>query len=102
MATTTDMVARSTAMTGRFCWAERQPFWTAFPSEEREDGSGLKGFPAPAGLLGVGIGDAETGSGQSILVIDDRAGEVNQPAILDKEFHAVRGKFLVARLSGGN
>ena len=89
-------------MAGRFCAAARMPCRKASPNEERETGSGLKGLPASAGMLGVGVGDPETCSGQSILVVDDRSGEINQPAILDEKFHAVRGEFFVAGLSGGN
>src|SRR5258708_36978838 len=102
MATKADMAVRRTDMTGRFCLAARRPFPTASPSEEWGEKSGLKGFPAAAGLLRVWIRDAETGAGQSILVIDDRSGEVNQPAILDEKLHAVGGELFVVGLPSGD
>ena len=100
MATISDMDAKRTAMAGRFCRAERKPSLTASPREERSVELGLKGLPAAAGLLRVGVGDAEARSRQPVLVIDDRSGEVNQSAILNEKLNAVGGKFLVTRLAG--
>src|SRR5260221_14781901 len=106
MATRVAMAASSTSMGRRFCHAARTPLRTAAPSAEWEGRLlaklGLEGLPTAAGLLGVGIRDPETGPAQPVLVIDDRSGEVNQSAVLDKKLHAVRGKGFVARFAGGN
>jgi len=112
MATTAAMAAKSASIGGRFCHAARTPLRKASPSEEREGEwgmsytealiSGLKGLPASAGVFRVGIGDAEACGRQSILVVDDRSGEVNQAALLDEKLHAVCGEFLIAGLAGGD
>jgi len=89
-------------MTARFCLAAVTPLRRASPTEEWRDESGLKGLPAAAGLFRVWIGDAETGSGQSVLVVDHRSGEINQPTILNEKLGAVSGKLFVTRLAGGD
>src|ERR1700734_2100924 len=91
------------SMAGRFWRPARSPLraasamWRSTAFE-----SGLKGFSAPAGLLGVRVGDPETGAGQAILVVDDGTGEVNQAAFLDEKRNAVGGEGFITRLAGRN
>src|SRR5712671_2549141 len=96
------MADSSASMGARFCRAARRPLAMAFPRMDWEKGSGFKGLPTAAGLLGVGVGDAEASSRQSVLVVDDRPGQVNQAAVLDKKLHPMGGKFLVPGFPGGN
>src|SRR5258708_1800175 len=62
---------------------------------------GLKGLSASARLLGIRIGDAETGAGQAVLVINDGASQINQTAILDEKFDAESGEFFVTGFARG-
>src|SRR5271156_1753162 len=92
------MAAWIARMEARLEMAARQPRRTASPAATRKGRLGLKGFAAPAGLLRVGIGDAEARAGQAILVINDGAGQVDQAAVLDEETHAMPAEGLVTGL----
>src|ERR1700677_4251086 len=102
MATIAAMAPCSARMAGRFCQAARNPLRKASPmAESRSTRLRLKRLAATAGLLGVGIGDAEPGPTEAILIINHRAGEIYDPAFIDKQTDAVAEKFFVARFARG-
>src|SRR5579871_4639511 len=92
------MATSRPTMGAMFCAADRTPSRAAAAMDASSDRSGLKGLPAAAGLLGIRIGDPEARTRQPVLVIDDRASEVNEAAIFDKKFHPESLILLVARL----
>src|SRR5271170_1312510 len=101
MATTDPMAASSARMAGRFCQAARKPFRKASAMAEPRGDTALclKGLAAAARLLGVRVHDAEPRPGQPVLVIDDRAGQVDKSALVDKKPHAMAEEFLVTSLA---
>src|SRR5271170_7846403 len=96
------MAAWIARMEARLEMAARHPWRRASAAAARKGRSGLKGFAAPAGLLRVGIGDAEARAGQAVLVIDDGPGQVDEAAVLDEQAHPVVDEFLVARFPRRN
>ena len=89
-------------MTLEFCRADRMPFSNASQNEDPQRSLGLKRFSAPASLLRVGIGDAETSPRQTVAVVDDRSGKINHASILDKKLHSMGGEFFISGLAGGD